>query len=142
MEQEIGDTEPRIDMEKENELGVIVKSRKLIEYIFTITEKSPKKFRFTIIAHLQNKALNIMEYLIRANEIYVKDNTHTESCRRRLGYQQETMAELKILGYLAMIAREQECILPKQQEQIAKQISECRKMLWAWMQSDKRRLWG
>ena len=48
MEQEIGDTEPRIDMEKENELGVIVKSRKLIEYIFTITEKSPKKFRFTM----------------------------------------------------------------------------------------------
>lgn len=79
-------------MEKESELGVIVKSRKLIEYIFTITEKSPKKFRFTIIAHLQNKALNIMEYLILANEIYVKDSTHTESSRRRLGYQQEAMA--------------------------------------------------
>lgn len=129
-------------MEKESELGVIVKSRKLIEYIFTVTEKSPKKFRFTIIAHLQNRALNIIEYLIRANEIYVKDNTYAESYRRRLGYQQEAMAELKILGYLAMIAREQECILPKQQEQIAKQLNECRKMLWAWMQSDKKRLWG
>lgn len=52
------------------------------------------------------------------------------------------MIELKILGYMAMIAREQECILPKQQEQIAKQLSECRRMLWAWMVSDKKRLWG
>lgn len=130
------------DMEKESELGIIIKSRKLIEYIFTITEKSPKKFRFTITSHLQNEALNIMEYLIRANEIYVKDKAQTENYRRRLNYQQEAMIELKILGYMAMIAREQECILPKQQEQIAKQLSECRRMLWAWMVSDKKRLWG
>lgn len=129
-------------MEKESELGIIIKSRKLIEYIFTITEKSPKKFRFTITSHLQNEALNIMEYLIRANEIYVKDKAQTENYRRRLNYQQEAMIELKILGYMAMIAREQECILPKQQEQIAKQLSECKRMLWAWMVSDKKRLWG
>lgn len=107
-----------------------------------ITEKSPKKFRFTITSHLQNEALNIMEYLIRANEIYVKDKAQTENYRRRLNYQQEAMIELKILGYMAMIAGEQECILPKQQEQIAKQLSECRRMLWAWMVSDKKCLWG
>lgn len=129
-------------MKKESELEIMIKSRKLIEYIFTITEKSPKKFRFTIVSHLQNEALKIIENLIRANEIYIKDKTQTEDYRRRLRYQQEAMVDIKLLGYMAMIAREQECILPKQQEQIALQLSECRKMLWAWMLSDKKRLWG
>lgn len=129
-------------MKKENELGVIIKSRKLIEYIFTITEKSPKKFRFSMVSRLHNSALSALEHLIRANEIYVKDKTQTGLYQKRLGYQEEAMVDMKVLGYMAMIAREQGCILPKQQEQIALQISECRKMLWAWMLSDKKRLWG
>lgn len=129
-------------MKKENELEIMIKSRKLIEYIFTITEKSPKKFRFTLISRLQNEALSIIENLIRANEIYIKDKTQTEDYRRRLRYQKEAMVDIKMLGYMSVIAREQECILPKQQEQIALQLSECRKMLWAWMLSDKKRLWG
>lgn len=129
-------------MKQENELSIMVKSRKLAEYIFTITEKSPKKFRFTITSRLQNLSLYAMEHLIRANEIYVKEKTQTESYRKRLEYQREAIIDFKVLGYMAMIAREQECILPRQQEQIAKQVSECRKMLWAWMISDKKRLWG
>lgn len=129
-------------MKKDNELGVIVKCRKLIEYIFTVTEKSPKKFRFTIVSRLQNDALLAMEHLIRANEVYIKDKSQTGLYKKRLGYQEEAMIDMKVLGYMAMIAREQECILPRQQEQIALQLSECRKMLWAWMLSDKKRLWG
>ena len=129
-------------MRQENELSIMIKSRKLAEYIFTITEKSPKKFRFTITSRLQNLSLGAMEYLIRANEIYVKEKTQTESYRKRQEYQRKAMIDFKVLGYMAMIAREQECILSRQQEQIAKQVSECRKMLWAWMLSDKKRLWG
>lgn len=130
------------NMKQENELSIMIKSRKLIEYIFTITEKSPKKFRFTIVSRLQDGSLSIIEHLIRANEIYIKDPSQTESYRKRLNYQREAMIDMKVLGYMAMIAREQECILPRQQEQIAQQLSECRKMLWAWMLSDKKRLWG
>lgn len=129
-------------MKSENELGVIIKCRKLVEYIFTITEKSPKKFRHTLVSRLQNGALRILESLIRANEVYVKDKAQTGNYQKRLGYQEEALIDMKVLGYMAMIAREQECILPKQHEQIALQLSECRKMLWAWMISDKKRLWG
>lgn len=129
-------------MKKENELGIMIKCRKLIEYIFTITEKSPKKFRFTLVSKLQNEVLSVMENLIRANEIFIKDRTQVEKYKKRLNYQEEAMVNLKVLGYMAMIAREQECILPKQYEQIAIQVAECRRMLWAWMLSDKKRLWG
>lgn len=129
-------------MKQENELTIMIKSRKLIEYIFVITEKSPKKFRFTIVSRLQNISLDVMENLIRANEVYVKDKEQITEYMRRTNYQKECMVSLKLLGYMAMIAREQGCILPKQQEQIAMQVSECRRMLWAWVQSDKKRLWG
>ncbi len=129
-------------MKKENELGIMIKCRKLIEYIFTVTEKSPKKFRYTIVNRLQNGSLQIMEHLIRANEIYVKDNTQVNHYQKRLGYQQEAMVDIKVLGYMAMIAKEQECILPRQYEQIASQLYECKRMLGAWMISDKKRLWG
>ena len=121
---------------------VIVKCRKLAEYIFTVTEKSPKKFRHTIVSRLQDGVLMALEHLIRANDIYVQDKTQTGLCQKRSWYQQEAMTDMKVLGYMAMIAREQGCILPRQQEQIALQLGECRKMLWAWMLSDKKRLWG
>lgn len=39
-------------------------------------------------------------------ERYVKDKAQIENYRRRLNYQQEAIVELKILGYMAMIARE------------------------------------
>ncbi|MCM1160555.1 MAG: four helix bundle protein [Roseburia sp.] len=101
-------------MKKENELGIMIKCRKLIEYIFTVTEKSPKKFRFTITSKLQNEALSVMENLIRANEIFIKDKSQVEKYKKRLNYQEEAMINMKVLSYMAMIAREQECILPKQ----------------------------
>ncbi len=129
-------------MKQKNQFEVITKSRILIEYIFTVTEKSPKKFRFTIISRMHNIALDIMENLIRANEIYIKDKEQTADYRRRFYYQKEALIAIKLLGYISMIAREQECILPKQYEQIALQLSECRKMLGAWVLSDRKRLWG
>ena len=44
-------------MRKESKIGVIVKYRKLAEYSFTVTEKSPKKFRHTIVSRLQDGTL-------------------------------------------------------------------------------------
>ena len=61
-------------MKKENELGIMIKCRKLIEYIFIITEKSPKKFRFTLVAKLQNEILSVMD-LIRAFELACGEGT-------------------------------------------------------------------
>lgn len=55
-----------------SELVVITKVKDLITYIFQITQNSPKKFRMTFIDRLQNKALDCIEYLIRANEVLLK----------------------------------------------------------------------
>ena len=47
-----------------SELSVITKAKDLCSYIMTITDKSPKRFRFTLVSRLQNYGLDIIEYLI------------------------------------------------------------------------------
>ena len=61
-------------MNKQGDLSVITKAKEVCSYILTITDKSPKRFRFTLVSRLQNYSLTIIEKLIMANEIYVCNN--------------------------------------------------------------------
>ncbi len=63
-----GDFEADIMRTKQSELTVITKAKDLCTYIMTITEKSPKKYRFTLVSKLQNLALSVIENIYRANE--------------------------------------------------------------------------
>ena len=55
-------------------------------------------------------------------------------------YQRKAMTSIKLLNYMALLATEQKCLLPKQYEQIARLSSDCQNMLGAWMTSDRKRL--
>ena len=44
-----------------------------------------------------------------------------------------------MLGYIAMLAEEAKCILPKQYKQIAIQIGEAINLIAAWKKSDDKR---
>lgn len=128
-------------MQKSNqsELSVITKAKDLCSYILTVTEKSPKRFRFTLTSKLQNYALNVIENLYRANEVFlIKDNPRTQE--RRRDYQRQAMTECRLLAYMAQLAMEQGAILPKQYEQITKKIYDVQNLLGAWMRSDDRRM--
>ena len=124
---------------RQSELTVIMKAKDLCSYIMTVTQKSPKHFRYTFVSRLQNLSLDIISNLFKANDIFVS-RQDVLSQKERVRYQREAMTDLKILGYIAMLASEQKCILPKQYEQIAKQTTDCRNLLGAWMNSDKKRL--
>ena len=126
-------------MHKQSELTVVTKAKDLCAYVMTITKKSPKQFRFTFVSKLQNLALSIIENLFRANDVFVS-RADTYSKNERLSYQRSAMTDLKLLGYIALLSTEQGCILPKQYEQISRQISDCQNLLGAWMNSDRRRL--
>ena len=121
-----------------SELSVITKAKDLCSYIMTITDKSPKRFRFTLVTRLQNYGLDVIEYLILANEIYVQDKQPQEMARR-LKLQRSAMSRLKLLGFVSELAMKQQCILPKQYEQITKQTFDVQNLLGAWMNSDKKR---
>ncbi|MBR1740306.1 MAG: four helix bundle protein [Lachnospiraceae bacterium] len=126
-----------IDIAK-SELSVITKAKDLCSYIMTITDKSPKRFRFTLVSRMQNYSLDVIENLIRANEIFVSAGDVISS-RDRLSYQRTAMTSLKLLGYISELAMKQQCILMKQYGQITKQIYDVENMLGAWMNSDKKR---
>ncbi len=64
------------------------------------------------------------------------------SATERMAYQRKAMTTLKLLSYMSELAMKQQCILPKQYEQITKQVFDAENMLGAWMNSDKRRYQG
>lgn len=124
---------------KQSELTVITKTKDLCSYVMTITQKSPKQYRFTFVTRLQNMSLSVIENLFRANDVFVIKND-TVSKKERLDYQRTAMTDLKLLGYISLLAMEQGCILPKQYEQISRQITDCQDLLGAWINSDRKRL--
>ena len=117
---------------EESELLVIVKAKDLGNYIFTVTDKSPKKFRFSLISRLQNLALSMIENLYRANMVFVKDSKAIDKIEVRKKYQREAYVDLKLLGYMALMAKEQGGILAKQYEQISIRSTEVIRLLLAW----------
>lgn len=83
----------------QSELAVITKAKDLCSYVMTVTDKSPKRFRFTLVAKLQNYALDIIENLYRANEVFVKAGDR-EKAQQRIDFQHQALTELKLLGYM------------------------------------------
>lgn len=116
---------------KKHQLYVMTKAKDLAKYIITITEKSPKKFRYTLVARLQNHILDIIENLHLAN-------SYERGSKERLELQENAKRKLVLLDYIAQLAMEQECILFKQYEQISKQQAETLMYLNKWATSDKR----
>jgi len=126
---------------QQSELTVITRANELCSYIFTVTQKSPKQFRFTFTGRLQNASLNVLEYLIRANETPL-DRKQLALYAERVSYQRKAMTELILIGYLAVMAMEHNCILGKQCEHISGLITDCRNLLGGWMSSDRKRFRG
>lgn len=125
-------------MRENSELMVITKAKDIVKYTFAIAENSPKKFRFTLVTRIHNTSLDVLENLIFANEVMLTGELPDKI--ERCSYQRKALAELKVLDALAMTAREQQCILPKQYENLSRLIYECVKLLKAWQRSDERRM--
>ena len=124
---------------KQSELTVITKAKDLCSYVMTVTQKSPKQFRFKFTSRLQNLSLDVIKALYRANDTFVtKENISTRE--KRLEFQHQATTDLKLLAYFSLLAREQNCILPKQYEQISRQSTDWQNLLGAWINSDRRRL--
>jgi len=124
-----------VETKKQSELTIVTKAKELCGYIMTVTQKSPKQFRFTFVTRLQNLALDVIERIYRANEEHV-----INGAVRRLELQRNALTDLKLLAYIAELAMTQGCLLPKQFEEIAKLTTDCQRLLGAWINSDKKRM--
>lgn len=115
---------------------VITKAKELCGYIMTVTQKSPRQFRFSLVGRLQAYALDID----RANEVYLSGPDMAVKARERLDHQHEALTSAKLLGYVAQLSMEQGAILPKQLEVIARLLLDTQNLCGAWITSDRKRL--
>ena len=102
----------------------------------TVTQKSPKQYRYTFVTRMQNLTPDIIENLLRANDIFPADRN---AVKERRSFQQQALTDVKLLSYFSMLAMEQGCILPKQFEQISRLSEDCRYLTAAWISSDQKR---
>ncbi|MDE7452869.1 MAG: four helix bundle protein, partial [Clostridia bacterium] len=118
------------DPPHDKEMAVFTHAKKLSEYIFVITERSPKKLRWSIITRLQNASVDVIENLYLAN--YERDE------EKRVEYQKLAMVSLNIVDFFATTAKSKQAINIRQTAIISKQLTEVRKLLTGWVKSTKR----
>ena len=121
---------PTVNKVKKDSLAVFTYAKALGKYIYQVTAKAPVKFRYTFTNNLQLSSNRVLECLYRANQ-YRKDSP--EPARLRKKYQMDAYTELRMLSYFAMLAHENNCILSRHYENIAKHINNTLKFLSAWM---------
>jgi len=120
------------DNPRDKEMAVFTHAKKLSEYIFVITEKSPKKFRWSIISRLQNVSVELVENLYRAN--FERDDA------ARVSYQKAAAVCLKIIDFYSETARKKQAVTVRQTAVLARHISETEKLLNGWVRSTKRKM--
>ncbi len=118
------------DPPHDKEMAVFTHAKKLSEYIFVITEKSPKKLRWSIVARLQNTSVDVVENLYRANY---------ERGEERLTFQKKAMVCINLLDFFTETAKTKQAITLRQMTIIGKQIYEVKKLLNGWIRSEKYR---
>ena len=122
------------------DLLVTQKAKELCDYVFLISERMPKKTRFTLTVRLQNLALDVISHIYTANEVFIRHDRDRERIEERMYYQRKAGTSLKLVGYVAHIALRQNAILPKQFEKLSQMIYVCGNILGGWIQSDVSRL--
>lgn len=88
---------PERERKEPTEFNVIVKAKDLVKHTFTITnstERYPKKYRFTLVNRIQDKAVDIYECVLEANELDLRD---TQEYRQRQKLQAKALTYCKEL---------------------------------------------
>ena len=86
-------------VDKKSDLLVVTKAKELCAYIMTVTQKSPKQFRFTFVTRLQNLALGVIEDLYYANEMFIGKGGE-KNAEKRLSTQHRALTSLKLIAYI------------------------------------------
>ncbi len=120
------------DNPRDKEMAVFTHAKKLSEYIFVITEKLPKKYRWSIISRLQNASVELVENLYRAN--FERDEA------LRITFQKCAAVCIKLIDFYAETARKKQAITIRQTAVLAKHIAETEKLLNGWVRSTKRKM--
>lgn len=119
------------------ELRVILKAKELAKHTLIITSncnRYPKKYRFSLVDKMQNKALEIYEHLYEANRtdliLYPKERSELQT---------KAITKCDELLFYIELSMELNIINNKSTEYWSKMVSDIKHMAIAWRTKDKER---
>ena len=116
-----------------------MKAKDLVKHTFTITnstERYPKKYRFTLVNRIQDKAVDIYECVLEANELDLRD---AQEYRQRQKLQAKALTYCKELLFFIELSQEMGFISMSSCEYWSKLALEVKYMTTAWKKRDKTR---
>lgn len=119
------------------DLRVITKAKQLAKHTLIMTSNArryPKKFRFSLVDKIQNKALEIYEMLFEANRTDIKDYK-----RERLELQTKAITHCDELMYFIELSYELNIINSGSMEAWSKMVMDVKHMAIAWRSKDRNR---
>jgi len=130
---------PERERKEPTEFNVIVKAKDLVKHTFTITnstERYPKKYRFTLVNRIQDKAVDIYECVLEALNLLsaqIRTKRYTMS-----PYNTFEVYEPKLLFFIEL-SQEMGFISMSSCEYWSKLALEVKYMTTAWKKRDKTR---
>ena len=121
----------------EIKLQVILKAEELAEHTLRVTSncnRYPKKWRFSLVDKMQNKALEIYEYLHEANRTDLKTYG-----RERSELQTKAITYCDELLFYIELSYKLNIINDKGMEYWSKMVTDVKRMAIAWRTRDKER---
>nr|DAW00710.1 MAG TPA: Avd-like protein [Bacteriophage sp.] len=121
----------------ETELKVILKAKDLAEHTLRVTSncnRYPKKYRFSLVDKMQNKALEIYEYLYEANRTDLKNFK-----KERSELQTKAITNCDELLFYIELSMKLNIISMESTEYWSKMVSDIKHMAIAWRTKDKGR---
>lgn len=123
----------------EGKYDVILASKELAGYTIKLTQNEknfPKRYRLSVTNKIQDKAIEIVDCLIMAQEIF--PNTRLEYQQRQL-YQKQARAACRSMMTLIEIAADTFGVRAGTFQYWTKEATELRNHLTAWIMSDQKR---
>ena len=119
------------------ELNVILKAKDLAEHTLRVTSncnRYPKKYRFSLVDKMQNKSLEIYEYLYEANRTDLKSfqKERSELQTKAITHCDELLFYIELSNKLGIINE-------KSMGYWAKMVSDVKHMAIKWRSRDKER---
>ena len=99
-------------------------------------ERFPKKYRFTLVNRIQDKAVDIYECALEANELNLLD---AQEFKERQRLQAKAMTYCKELLFFIELSHEQGFISTSSCEYWSKLVLDVKYMLAAWKKRDRAR---
>jgi len=137
---EAGDATKGKSRNKPTELLVISKAKDLVKHSFILTsntKKYPKKYRFTLVNRIQDKAMLIYECLMEANELNLSIPGERE---KRLSFQTKALTYCKELLFLIELSLELRLLSVNSCEYWTKMVFDVKQMTAAWHKKDRERV--